>query len=112
MTLQINKEYVVTNSLDTTVISHEMLKVTATHLFLASNKWDDAIVEVDSTIPQGALKHLHTIVNIVKVRLLCEFDENAMHVLTDLYPELSGKIRRCFLMHGNIKEVLEGCVVE
>ena len=50
MTLYIEPEYVVSDSLDATHISYAMLEMTATHLFLASNRWDTAVIEVSVSV--------------------------------------------------------------
>lgn len=112
MTLYIEPEYVVSDSLDATHISYEMLEMTATHLFLASNRWDTAVIEVSDMIPKRSLRHINAVVQKITVKLPEVVNQAVVGHLSDLYPELGGKIRKAFLSGQDLREVLSVCITE
>lgn len=88
------------------------LSLPGAHLFIASHRWESIHIADVNAIPSGVkLSVFRTVADRVLVTPPETLNERAVHVLTALYPELSGKIRKCFVLKGDIKEVLAGCLV-
>lgn len=106
MILNIVKDYKVVSDLENMVISVGMLQLPTTHLFIASNRWDSAIVEVCTSIPTGTLNNLHTVCEDIKVILPEECNEHIMRILAELFPSKAGTIRKSFLLGKNMRGVV------
>ena len=106
MTLQILKEYKVVSDLESVVISPTMLRLPTTHLFIASNKWDEAYIELCPEIPEGSLTNLHTVCTSLTVKLPEDCNEAVMRSLAELYPDKAGSIRKAFLTGRDLREVV------
>lgn len=88
-----------------------MLQMKATHLFIASNVWESIVLDIEDTIPEGCLRSLNLVSDNIKVRLPEDVTEKTIHLLTELYPSLSGKIRRLYMCGQSVKGVLGECLV-
>lgn len=106
MILNIVSKYKNVSDLETMVISSTMLRLPTTHLFIASNRWDSALVEIDPSVPEGSLCNIHTVCDDIKVVLPEQVDEYCMRLLTELFPNLAGTIRKNFLLGKNLRGVV------
>lgn len=109
MILRISKDYVVMNDLETTVISAYMLHISTTHMFIASNTWDKCIVEIDDSIPLNSLKFISGVCSDIQVILPEKINDHCMKLLTELFPKLSGTIRKNYLMGKSLGGVVPTC---
>lgn len=91
---------------DTMTISTEYLKHKATHLYIASQTWDKLYCEVDDSIPLGCLKHIRNKAGSVEVKLPQKQTKTTMLLLTELYPEKAGLLRKQFMTGRDLEEVL------
>lgn len=106
MKLLISKEFDKEMVDDTCKLSTSMLSVKSTHLFIASNSWDSMIIELDDSIPEGILRRLNTVCKDIKVKVPTKITDTTLRLLTELYPEKSGALRRVYMQGGNVKGVL------
>lgn len=106
MKLMIVKKQVKDLVNNTQCLSTDMLSIKSTHLFIASNKWDEIVVEVIDDIPMNTLKWIGSICQNVKVILPDTITEKTLHLLIELYPTKSGLLRKNYLQGSNIREVL------
>ena len=106
MILNIVSNYKVVSDLENMVVSTGMLTMPTTHLFIASNKWSSAIVEVSNKIPAGTLSNLHTVCDEIKVILPEVCTEHEMRILAELFPRKAGTIRKSFLLGKDLKGVV------
>lgn len=106
--LQYNKE-MVDNECH---LATRMLAMKATHLFIASYKWDSILLEMDDVIPIGYLRCLPLVCKDIKVKLPETVTDHTMTLLTELYPEKGGAIRRAYMSGQGFKEVLSECLVQ
>lgn len=81
------------------------------HAVIASKVWDKLYIDVDEGIAEGRLRYLHTKAREIYARVPEHPSRHQMVLLTELYPELSGTIRKSFLkgddMHGVLPFVWE-----
>lgn len=84
----------------------ESLHHKGTHLFIASNKWDELHITITEDIPIGVLKYVRMCVNKVFVVIKGEQTEHIMELMCELYPEYSGKLHKAFMLHKDLKEVV------
>lgn len=106
MTLNILKDYKVVSNLEDCIISIGMLQFPSTHLFIASNKWDKVYIEVSDEIPLGSLRFINTVTQTIEVNIPDVTTETTMRILTEIYPEKSGKLRRHQMQGLPLKEAL------
>ena len=111
MRLEIDRQYHPGFFEDCCKLSITMLRMKSTHLFIASNSWDSVRIELEDSIPEGCLHFIGALCEDVKVDLPTQVTDITILRLAELFPKLSGKLRRTYLMKGNIKEVLRGCLV-
>lgn len=76
------------------------------HLVIASNTWDEAWVEVSESISQGCMTRLPEKCRKIYVQVPEHPSRHQMVLLCELFPELSGTIRKIFLKGESIHEVL------
>lgn len=84
----------------------EALKHKGTHLFIASNKWDELHITLSEDIPLGVLKYVRMVVDKVFVIINCEQTEHIMELMCELYPEYTGKLHKAFMLHKDLKGVV------
>lgn len=111
MTLKIVKDYTVVSDLDVMIISADMLRSPATHLFLASNTWDKVTVELCDAIPSDTLEYIPILSKDISVSLPESISEKNMKDLVALFPDKRGAIRRAFMAKSNMSEVVPVCTV-
>lgn len=97
---------------DTCNLKTSMLQMKSTHLFIASNAWESITIDVNDEIPAGSLKCIPMACSNIKVQLPETVTDKTIVLLTELYPDLAGKLRRYFMMGRSIKEVLECRLVQ
>lgn len=111
MTLYIKKDYDKSFDEDSYKLSTEMLNIKSTHLFIASNVWDKIVIELDNVIQEGNLRCLSMAATTIKVVLPDTVTATTVQQLTELFPEKAGIIRKTYMQSGNLKGVLDGCLV-
>lgn len=111
MKLIISKIYDREFTEDTTKLGTSMLMLQTTHLFIASNKWDEIYIELDECIPENSLLHLNMVTDTIRVKLPEKVTYPILKQLTELFPEKSGTIRKYFMTGQDLKGVLEDCLV-
>ena len=109
MILNITTDYRVVSDLETAIISADMLNFSTTHMFIASNVWESCIVEISDKIPAGSLKFLPGVCTDIKVKLPENVTEHQMRLLADLFPNLSGTIRKNFMLGKHLGGVVPTC---
>lgn len=92
----------VNNDADYYDMKPELLKLNGTHVFIASRQWDSMIIEATEDIPLGALKHLNEKTKHIEVIPPKEFTPHIIQLLTELFPDKAGTIRKNFLMKGAV----------
>ena len=110
MILVISKVYDREFTENTTKLGTHMLKLQSTHLFIASNNWDEIEIELDDCIPANSLLHFNMVTDTIKVRLPEEINQNTVKQLVELFPDKAGVIRKCYMTGGDLRGVLD-CVV-
>lgn len=96
---------------DTVTIATYMLQFSSTHMFIASNHWDDVRVVLDDKIPVNSLIHVNLVADAIHVQLPEQLTDATLHQLIELFPDKGGAIRRCFMTGQDVREVLTGCLV-
>lgn len=85
------------------------------HAVIASQVWDAIYIEVAEEINESKLRFLHTKAKEIYSRISASgLSRHQMVLLAELYPDLSGTIRKAFLkgddLHGVLPFVWEqGC---
>lgn len=87
-----------------------MLSMKSTHLFIASNVWESIFIELEDSIPDGYLGNLNMICNNIKVNLPDKVTDKTVHLLTELYPDKAGALRRNYMQGRDVREVLKECM--
>ena len=108
ITRQYNKGFVE----DTCNLGTAMLSMKSTHLFIASYAWESIYIELEDTIPEGYLKGFNMLSKDIKVNLPETITDKTLHLLTELYPDKAGALRRAYMQKRDMKEVLFTCLVQ
>lgn len=82
------------------------LRMTATHLFLASNIWDDMYIELSEDIPLNMLKYMSKQAKQIRVSLPAETTEHILKLMCELYPEKAGVLRKAYMLKRDLKGAL------
>ena len=106
------KEYKKDFEENTTHLKTSMLAMQSTHMFIASNHWEDIVVELSEDIPESSLLHFSLVSDAIHVKLPETINNTILHQLTELFPELSGKLRSLYMSGQDVKGVLGGCLVQ
>lgn len=112
MILNIKNEYVKDFEKDTVNLATHMLQMKSTHLFIASGSWDIVYLELDDTIPESCLFGIHTTTDCIRVKLPDVITDITVNRLAELFPDKAGMLRRLYMQGKDIREVLNGCVVQ
>ena len=88
-----------------------MLSLGSTHMFIASNKWDSIELNITPELRADMLKYMHTVTDSIKVTLPVDISSNTLEVLTSLFPERAGKLRKAFMCGNDVREVLADCLI-
>lgn len=83
-----------------------VLKQTSAHLFIASNSWDTLYLDLSDDIPTLCLKFIRDKVKEVRVKLPDKVTTHTLKLLIELFPSNEGKLRKQFMMGGNLDGVL------
>lgn len=94
-------------TLNTVKLDVKQLKNTATHLYIASNRWDSIYIELDEDIPCNMLKYISKQADTVEVSYPNNISDHVLKLLCEVYPEKSGAIRKCYMLKKDIREVLQ-----
>lgn len=111
MILRITKAYDKSFTEDTVNLGIHMLQLQTTHLFIASNKWDEVYIELDDSVPENSLLHINLVTDNIKVKLPENVTAPILKQLTELFPDKAGALRRCFMTGQSMKGVLDNCLV-
>ncbi len=111
MILHIGKEFKKQMTKNTCDLSLEMLNIQATHMFIASNPWEEIHIEIDDETKADNLKFLPSICKNIKVSLPDSITINTIGLLSKLYPDKASMLRRAFMSGGDVKGVLSRCLV-
>lgn len=111
MKLLITKNYDRSFTDDTTKLGISMLQFKTTHLFIASNKWEEVYIELDDTIPECSLIHVNLVAENIKVKLPENVSPTTIKQLSELFPDKAGALRKNFMMGLGLKGVLNECLV-
>ena len=111
MILLISNEYDKSFEENTFKLGTYMLKIKATHLFIASHMWDKIHLELNDDIPEGYLKSLTMVCKDIRVKLPDDITSKTLQHLTDIYPDKAGLLRRYFMQGKDLREVLTECMV-
>lgn len=111
MRLVISKLYDKSFEENTTKLATHMLQLQTTHLFIASNSWEEVFIELDDTIPENSLLHVNLVTDNIKVKLPEVPGANTIRQLSELFPDKAGSIRKCFMLGQDMKGVLGECIV-
>ncbi len=90
-------------------IDAALLREPGVHLFIASHHWEEIVINDIDALPDMKVSVMHKVADKITVGIPETLTENAMRKLTMLFPEKAGSIRRCYMTHGDIKEVLQNC---
>lgn len=91
---------------DEFIISTKYLQHKGFHVYIASNHWEKLYCELDDEIPIGCLKHIRRVCDSVEVKLPFEPSKKIMMLLTELYPDKAGLIRKQYIAGKDLDEVL------
>ena len=94
---------------DNYTLDVHMLRQPGTQLFIASNKWDSIVIKSLDGIDKSHVRALPIACSNIKIDFDIELDEKLLQILCTLYPGKAGRIRKCFLLKGDIKEILNEC---
>lgn len=108
ITRQYNKSFVE----DTCNLGTSMLNSAATHLFIASNSWDEIYIELTNDVKVGMLKYIPMVCDKIKISLPEDINHTVVHLLTELYPDKAGKIRMAYMQQRDLREELGECLVQ
>lgn len=68
----------------------------ASHLYLACQEWDKLYVELSEDIPEGTLRHIGSMAKSIQVVIPSPVTRKIMCLLTELFPDRAGTIRKVF----------------
>jgi hypothetical protein len=91
---------------ETIRISPSALGRTATHLFIASTRWDSIHVDIVQEIPRHVLNKVQTRSQNITCSIRTRVTEHSVGLLIDLFPSLEGKIRKSFFAGGDLNGVV------
>lgn len=92
--------------METMVISYDMLRTPVTHMFISSNDWEAVYVEVTDDCPDEAFRYIILASTNIFVRVAEHVSEKCMRILTELFPEKAGAIRRAHLTNSDMRGVV------
>lgn len=111
MKLEIKKTYQPVFNEDLCQLGASMLQMKAVHLFVASHKWDVIEIEICDEIPEGSLRFLRIVCNNIKVKVPDDVTDKTLRILTDIFPDKSGLLRKQYFAGKSVKEVLGECLL-
>ena len=111
MRLLISKEYDPHFNENLYTLKTSMLQAPSTHLFIAGNSWEAISIELDDCIPETCLCNMSLTCQNLSVKLPDVITDKTVRLLCELFPDKAGAIRRVYMCHGDLKEVLSDCLV-
>lgn len=106
MKLNITQKYNKEFTEDTENLSTSMLSSMATHLFIASNFWDEVNVELNDDVEPDTIRYLASVTGDINVKLHRQFTKNDLDCLCMLYPDKAGLLRYNYMSGGNVQKVV------
>lgn len=91
---------------DSLTLTKDYLNHKPIHLFLASYNWDKLVIELSDDMPKDCLKYLRVKVSSIEVKVPEIQTKDTMLLLTELYPEKAGKLRKQFMLGKSLLEVV------
>lgn len=111
MKLRISEKFSAEHNDGVYSLSTDMLRMKSTHLFIASHAWDSIELDINDTIPAGYLRSLNLVSKDIKIRVPETVTDKTLGLLTELYPDKAGKLRRCYMCGQPVSEVLGECLI-
>lgn len=78
------------------------------HMFVASNRWDELIIQMKDTEALAGLKYLIPKFNKVTVFLFGEITVRMVQCLGELYPDKASTLRKAFMTGQDLGGILNG----
>lgn len=110
MTLTIANGFQSSVTEDNYTLDVHMLRQPGTHLFIASNKWDAIVIKSLDGIERHNVVSIPLACDNIKLDMDIDFDDRTMLILCALFPGRAGRIRNCYLLKGDLHEVLGDCL--
>ncbi len=87
-----------------------LMREPGVHMFIASHHWDEIVINDITKLPDMKVSMMDKVADKITVDLPSVITEETMHKLVALFPAYAGRIRRCYLVHGDMKEVIRNCL--
>lgn len=84
-------------------VNAKHLSLTGTHVFLASQNWESAFIELCEDIPSGFLSSIGKITKNITLDIPEKQTKKILDLLLEYYPKLKGKLRRVFQEGGDLR---------
>lgn len=78
------------------------------HMFIASNSWDELIVQMKDTEALACLKYMKPNFAKITVYLFGEVTLRMVQALGELYPEKAGHLRKAYMSGEDLGGLLNG----
>lgn len=91
---------------DCYTLPNHMLQLKATHLFIASNKWDTINIQITDDVPLGSLHCLSLVCSDINISLPEVVTDKTVQLVCEALPDKAGTIRRACLQGKSLQEVL------
>lgn len=79
-----------------------MLKFKATHMFIASHRWDSISIELSDNLNEEDVKYLPKASENVYCRLPSTINEKMLSLLCSVYPDKAGQLRLNYMLQKDI----------
>jgi hypothetical protein len=76
------------------------------HLFIASQRWEELIINIHPTIDTRFILPIASKAKKVTLKFHGAVNDNILNLVCGLYPDKTGKLRRYFMLGKDISEVL------
>ena len=91
---------------DTYNFDISMLNYQSAHMFIASNEWDEIIVDVTDDINPESVKYLTSACPKVFCYLPENVTEKTLSILCAIYPTLAGKLRMGYMAKQDLTHII------
>lgn len=91
----------------TYVVPYSWLRDKGVHLYIASNRWDELVVDLSEDIPTDCLKYIVLKCKSVTVNLPNRaLTSREIDLLCELYADKAGTIRKACILGRDLKYIL------
>ena len=73
---------------------------------IASQRWEACYIDITEDIPDGRVRYLGEQCDVIFPAVPSKPSMHQMHILCDIFPKLSGTIRKAFMQKRDMHEVL------